>query len=188
MAPPGAAKREVAEVGLELLYLELVKLCPQRPVLDAMGVQVGHQLAERYVTVAPEHTPVWSREHVTPHGHRPKSGFHQHQQQLGQRQTSAQGRVEAPTLCCFIWDGRIRRYTADRTRFSDSLEVIKFICKEFWSEVFKKQIDNLKTNRHRVRAASLTHPLLCGLISLERQQQPAAEATNGRVNGVRVCT
>lgn len=87
MAPAGGAKREVAEVGLELLYLELVKACPQRPVLDAMGVQVGHQLAERYTT--------------------------------------------------------------DRARFADSLEVIKFICKEFWSEVFKKQIDNLKTNRHR---------------------------------------
>lgn len=37
----------------------------------------------------------------------------------------------------------------ERPRFSDHLEAIKFICKDFWSEVFKKQIDNLKTN-HRV--------------------------------------
>ncbi|KAK2631653.1 hypothetical protein EUGRSUZ_L02626 [Eucalyptus grandis] len=36
----------------------------------------------------------------------------------------------------------------ERPRFSDHLEAIKFICKDFWSEVFKKQIDNLKTN-HR---------------------------------------
>jgi hypothetical protein len=54
MAPAGGAKREVAEVGLELLYLELVKACPQRPVLDAMGVQVGHQLAERYAPSPPK--------------------------------------------------------------------------------------------------------------------------------------
>ncbi|KAH0680076.1 hypothetical protein KY285_021083 [Solanum tuberosum] len=40
------------------------------------------------------------------------------------------------------------RYTMDRPRFTDHLEAIKFICKDFWSEVFKKQIDNLKTN-HR---------------------------------------
>ncbi|EXB67657.1 hypothetical protein L484_010225 [Morus notabilis] len=40
------------------------------------------------------------------------------------------------------------RYTMDRPRFSDHLEAIKFICKDFWSELFKKQIDNLKTN-HR---------------------------------------
>ncbi|PKI42120.1 trafficking protein particle complex subunit 6B [Punica granatum] len=40
------------------------------------------------------------------------------------------------------------RYTMERPRFIDHLEAIKFICKDFWSEIFKKQIDNLKTN-HR---------------------------------------
>nr|XP_023886870.1 trafficking protein particle complex subunit 6B-like [Quercus suber] len=40
------------------------------------------------------------------------------------------------------------RYTMERPRFSDHLDAIKFICKDFWSELFKKQIDNLKTN-HR---------------------------------------
>lgn len=42
------------------------------------------------------------------------------------------------------------RYTKDRPRFADHLEVIKFICKDFWAEVFKKQIDNLKTNHRGV--------------------------------------
>ncbi|KAL2942291.1 Trafficking protein particle complex subunit 6B [Bienertia sinuspersici] len=42
----------------------------------------------------------------------------------------------------------IMGYTMERPRFSDHLEAIKFICKDFWSEIFKKQIDNLKTN-HR---------------------------------------
>ncbi|XP_042436187.1 trafficking protein particle complex subunit 6b-like [Zingiber officinale] len=40
----------------------------------------------------------------------------------------------------------IERYTMERPRFNDHLEVIKFICKDFWQELFKKQIDNLKTN------------------------------------------
>ncbi|KAK1414488.1 hypothetical protein QVD17_30234 [Tagetes erecta] len=40
------------------------------------------------------------------------------------------------------------RYTIERPRFNDHLEAIKFICKDFWFELFKKQIDNLKTN-HR---------------------------------------
>jgi hypothetical protein len=40
------------------------------------------------------------------------------------------------------------RLTRDRGRFSDNLDIIKFICKEFWLECFKKQVDNLKTN-HR---------------------------------------
>lgn len=28
------------------------------------------------------------------------------------------------------------------------LDVMKFICKEFWAEVFRKSVDNLRTN-HR---------------------------------------
>lgn len=47
--------------------------------------------------------------------------------------------------------------TADRPRFGEPLEVIKFICKEFWAEMFQKQADNLKTN-HRVRRACLSSP------------------------------
>ncbi|ORX51760.1 transport protein particle component, partial [Piromyces finnis] len=38
------------------------------------------------------------------------------------------------------------RLTGDRARFTDNLDVIKFVCKDFWSTIFKKQVDNLKTN------------------------------------------
>ncbi|KAF8063037.1 trappc6b [Scenedesmus sp. PABB004] len=40
------------------------------------------------------------------------------------------------------------RYSRDKPRLGDTLEVIKFVCKDFWLAVFKKQVDNLKTN-HR---------------------------------------
>jgi len=40
------------------------------------------------------------------------------------------------------------RYSKDKPRLGDTLEVIKFVCKDFWQAVFKKQVDNLKTN-HR---------------------------------------
>ena len=32
------------------------------------------------------------------------------------------------------------RYTANRARLGEPLEVIKFICKEFWADVFRKQV------------------------------------------------
>ncbi|MFS7934214.1 putative transport protein particle (TRAPP) component [Helianthus anomalus] len=38
----------------------------------------------------------------------------------------------------------------ERPRFSDQLEAIKFIRRDFWSELFKKQIDNLKTNHRAI--------------------------------------
>lgn len=44
-----------------------------------------------------------------------------------------------------LWD----RFSRDRPRFADTLDMIKFLCKDVWTLVFRKQIDNLKTN-HRV--------------------------------------
>ena len=43
-----------------------------------------------------------------------------------------------------------KRQSKDHARFHDTLDIIKFICKEFWSVVFKKPIDNLKTNHRGV--------------------------------------
>lgn len=51
------------------------------------------------------------------------------------------------------------RYTRERPRFEEKkdhekdLDIVKFVCKEFWIVLFKKQVDNLKTN-HRVRTVS----------------------------------
>ncbi|KAG2221262.1 hypothetical protein INT45_012383 [Circinella minor] len=44
----------------------------------------------------------------------------------------------------------VERFTKDRPRFADTLDVVKFICKDLWSIMFKKQIDNLKTNHRGV--------------------------------------
>jgi len=38
------------------------------------------------------------------------------------------------------------RLTRDQPRFGEPLEVIKFICKDFWIAVFRKQVDKLQTN------------------------------------------
>ena len=43
----------------------------------------------------------------------------------------------------------ITRFTKDSPRFKDELEIMKYICKDFWTAVYKKQIDNLRTN-HQV--------------------------------------
>ena len=70
------------------------------------------------------------------------------------------------------------RLTADKPRFGDSLEAVKFVCKDFWTQVFKKQIDNLKTN-HKVRPSPLPlSPLL------RRWDSSSPEAVHG-AGGVR---
>ncbi|CEG44208.1 Transport protein particle (TRAPP) complex subunit [Plasmopara halstedii] len=42
------------------------------------------------------------------------------------------------------------RIARDRPRMVESLDVIKFVCKDFWIAIFKKQIDKLQTNHRGV--------------------------------------
>ncbi|GAQ89824.1 transport protein particle (TRAPP) component [Klebsormidium nitens] len=67
-------------------------------------------------------------------------------EQLKGRPELAGRRVEA--IGFQVGQQLVERATKERPRFADHLEVIKFICKDLWSDVFKKQVDNLKTN-HR---------------------------------------
>lgn len=62
----------------------------------------------------------------------------------------AQLRMERRLRGCTAYSvAHVYRFSRDRHRFIDTLDVIKFICKDLWTLVFRKQIDNLKTN-HRV--------------------------------------
>ena len=51
-----------------------------------------------------------------------------------------------------VGQGLVEKFSRDKPRFTDTLDAIKFLCKDLWTIVFRKQIDNLKTN-HRVRVA-----------------------------------
>ena len=41
-------------------------------------------------------------------------------------------------------------YSRDKERFVEQLDCIKFVCKDLWYKLFKKPIDNLKTNHRGV--------------------------------------
>jgi len=42
------------------------------------------------------------------------------------------------------------RHTREWNRFKDELDIIKFICKEFWTAIFGKQADTLRTNHQGI--------------------------------------
>ncbi|WFD30724.1 hypothetical protein MSPP1_001748 [Malassezia sp. CBS 17886] len=46
--------------------------------------------------------------------------------------------------------GLTERLCIDRARFHDALDAAKFLCKELWSAVYDKPIDNLRTNHRGV--------------------------------------
>eukprot|EP00906_Rhabdomonas_costata_P013924 RCo019952 len=41
----------------------------------------------------------------------------------------------------------MERLTRNRSCFPDTLELMKFLCKEFWTECFRKSVDSLMTNK-----------------------------------------
>ena len=69
--------------------------------------------------------------------------------------TSSQSQMHAVRTVTRVCDAGFRvgrqlveRYTQNRPRLGEHLDVIKFICKEFWADLFGKTVDNLRTN-HR---------------------------------------
>ena len=59
----------------------------------------------------------------------------------------------------------IERLVLGHRTFSDQLEAFKFICKDYWNVLFRKSIDNLKTN-HKVSIECIENILLHHLGSL----------------------
>ncbi|KAF0030514.1 hypothetical protein F2P81_017245 [Scophthalmus maximus] len=45
-----------------------------------------------------------------------------------------------------VGQGLIERLTRDSPSFKDELDIMKFICKDYWTKVFRRQVDNLRTN------------------------------------------
>lgn len=48
------------------------------------------------------------------------------------------------------------RLCRERPRFNDTLDAVKFVCKDVWATCWDKQVDNLRTN-HRVRRSLCRH-------------------------------
>ncbi|OXU20583.1 hypothetical protein TSAR_000550 [Trichomalopsis sarcophagae] len=70
--------------------------------------------------------------------------------------TSNDGNDKEEDLSSLEWMGFsvgyriIERLTREWPRFKDELDIIKFICTDFWTSLYHKQIDNLRTNHHGV--------------------------------------
>ncbi|KAI3357330.1 hypothetical protein L3Q82_015479, partial [Scortum barcoo] len=68
----------------------------------------------------------------------------------GDREENGRNITRLENLGFRVGQGLIERLTKETARFKDELDVMKFICKDFWTSVFKKQIDNLRTNHQGI--------------------------------------
>lgn len=68
----------------------------------------------------------------------------------------------------------IERFTREHPRFKDELDTMMFVCKDFWLAVFKKQVDNLRTNHQGVYVLQDNKFHLLTRISASKQYLEAA--------------
>ncbi|CAE6425652.1 unnamed protein product [Rhizoctonia solani] len=59
-------------------------------------------------------------------------------------------RVRLESIGTHVGANLVERISRDRTRFTDTLDVVKFICKDLWTTVWEKQVENLRTNHRGV--------------------------------------
>jgi len=63
----------------------------------------------------------------------------------------------------------IEKLTKESPKFKDELDLMKFICKDFWMSVFRKQIDNLRTNHQGVYVLQDNHFKFLSKVSESKQ-------------------
>ncbi|EAU93354.1 trafficking protein particle complex subunit 6B [Coprinopsis cinerea okayama7 len=72
------------------------------------------------------------------------------------------------------------RLCLHRPPFTDTLDVIKFICKDLWNALFNKQIDNLRTNHRGVYVLQDN-----SFKPIQRVSLPSGPGTGGKAEAVR---
>jgi len=53
----------------------------------------------------------------------------------------------------------VEQMTRDIPRFKNELDVLVFVCKQFWQQAWHKPVDNLKTN-HQVNTKCIFYVML----------------------------
>jgi hypothetical protein len=66
------------------------------------------------------------------------------------------------------------RFSAGKPRPQSDLDAIKFLCKDLWTLLFKKQIDNLKTNHRGIFVLTDNRFQPLSRMSVDRRAGPKA--------------
>ncbi|CAE6373193.1 unnamed protein product [Rhizoctonia solani] len=59
-------------------------------------------------------------------------------------------RVRLESIGMHVGANLAEKLSRDRSRFTDTLDIVKFICKDLWTTVWEKQVENLRTNHRGV--------------------------------------
>ncbi|CCG84593.1 protein of unknown function [Taphrina deformans PYCC 5710] len=77
-----------------------------------------------------------------------------------------------------VGHGLVERLSKDRPMLLDHLDIIKFVCKDLWTVLYHKQIDNLKTNHKGVYVLTDNQFRWFNKMSYHPILKPSQEALN----------
>lgn len=132
----------------------LVFICPEPPVCDYYDVGSNVGLSDTVNQLLTDQTPVFKGGRMADEA--PFQFLHNEVMQYiyksAENGETENGRniAKLENMGFRVGQGLIERLTKDTARFKDELDIMKFICKDFWTCVFKKQIDNLRTNHQGI--------------------------------------
>jgi len=166
-----SSQPQVAASTLDFLLIELVPLA-QRIATDLhardtalLSSSLERNMTLNTSTLAPSATTTTlSTEGLAPHDSTSSS------EDNSAIQESTLHRLD--TLGYRVGLGLIEKLSAQSARPTTPLDMIKFICKDLWQVVFRKQIDNLKTNHRGTFVLTDNKFMALGRMSVDRGRGP----------------
>ena len=196
--------RHVSEASFDFLHTEMVHYFARQISKQDSGAPPDQQNAQLTTKLEVQH-PSPITHHLTAH-----RTHHAQQRQQSACSGDQSSLLTCPALalcarvCVWLYGScgqglgfsvgqRLAdRYTKDLHFLSDQLDVIKFLCKDFWLHVFQRQVDKLQTNHrgvyvlHDVQCRTLAHCApLQGMTAreLEEQQRVLLAFSCGLIRG-----
>ncbi|KAI6020985.1 NO signaling/Golgi transport ligand-binding domain-containing protein [Pisolithus microcarpus] len=128
---------------MDYLAIEAVSaLRASSAVAAARATKIEREMAQAgFVPPPPVPKPHDNRDSVGSNTARPHS-------YVDEEDEAIRSRLEAIGL--HVGANYAEKLCRDRALFSDSLDAVKFICKELWVSCWDKQVDNLRTNHRGV--------------------------------------
>ncbi|KAI9509859.1 NO signaling/Golgi transport ligand-binding domain-containing protein [Russula earlei] len=136
--------RFVDAAAMEYFLIEAVQILRHSSaVADARAKKVEDEMIEAGLIPPPTPTPVKARKDAQRDSFGAGSSASGDDDDEGLR-----ARLEAIGL--HVGANITERLCHGRTAFADTLDIVKFVCKDLWSACWDKQVDNLRTNHRGV--------------------------------------
>lgn len=137
-----------APTSASLITKEVVQLAT--PLQQYVDSQALHTLATEMVFTLVQSSRFVSRKQTLAREEMQQAGFSIPPDTTASTELDSMVTARLEAIGFHVGSNLAEQLSRERTRFTETLEVLKFVCKEVWTAVWGKQVDNLRTNHRGV--------------------------------------